>query len=446
MSDRQFKVHAMSLFWLVAIVMPSWTNCANAQGTTSWTTKPTYETQLKDTDSTAFSIPNEDNVQQVFYDESHAILIIEGAYEGGGWAPVSGAAHKNEQLLRQSLEERGFHVMVWRDLSGAELRTTLTEAFSNFGYRQNTRLFFYYYGHGHVMGTDSDAAGPRTFLVPVNGPNPVTDEQAFYRIALPITQIVEFAKQITVKHAFFALEACQAGSAIASLSGLKPPYPKGYLLGPKIQTPTRQFLTAGSVNADVLADSPFTPLLVKAFEDADTNKDGYVTGTEVVAYVTENVPQHIRSQNPEHGSIPYFGGGDMVFGPIAPQTHAHLPVPTVVTKQGFVTREWRSPELTVGCNQTNSARIQASVQLDPNFGEKVVSVSARFERTDNIKDATGPVVEDAPSSSVVVRYGFNGLDAGLLGCPGGGHATIVVAFTVQQSVPQSPTNLGATIR
>ena len=418
-SDRLAALMVKLSLWVVAVFVLSGPNAASAQESISWTHKPAYETPLKDTDSTAFSVPDSDNVQHVFYDQSHAILIIEGAYSRGGWARVSDSAKRNEGLLRESLEKRGFDVLAWHDLTGAQLRTTLTEVFSNFGYRQNTRLFFYYYGHGQVMGTDSDPVAPKAFLVPVDAPNPVTDEQEFYRIALPLTQIVEFAKEITVKHAFFALEACQAGSIIASLSGLPPPYPKGYLLGTKIQRPIRQFLTAGSIEEDVLADSPFAPLLVAAFEEGDSNKDGYVTGSEVVEYVTLHVPQNSQFQNPEHGSIP-IGGGDMVFGPVSADIHTPLPAPTVVTKEEIVTRVWRSPELSVDCNRTNSARIQASVPLDPNYSEKVLSVTARYEGTAKIKDATGPTVEGPPSPTVVVKYGFNGLDKNIVGdCPGG---------------------------
>ena len=105
---------------------------------------------MKDTDSTAFSILDDNQVKHVFYDESHAILIMEGAYKDGAWADVSEPAKRNERDLREALEKRGFHVMVWRDLSGADLRTALTEAFNNYGYRRNTRLFYLRSSHRNL--------------------------------------------------------------------------------------------------------------------------------------------------------------------------------------------------------------------------------------------------------------------------------------------------------
>jgi hypothetical protein len=74
--------------------------------------------------------------------------------------------------------------------------------------------------------------------------------------------------------------------------------------------------------------------------------------------------------------------------------------------------------------------------LDPKFDERVIAVTAKYDSTDNIKDATGPTVEGGPASVVNVNYGFSGLNKNFVGdCPGGGHATVVVTFTVGRRVP-----------
>ncbi|WP_210237968.1 hypothetical protein, partial [Mesorhizobium sp. M2D.F.Ca.ET.223.01.1.1] len=90
------------------------------------------------------------------------------------------------------------------------LREVLQQFFAKYGYDQTGRILFYYYGHGYQIGDIGDEGGPRAFLVPTDSPNPVTKEGDFYAVAMPVTQITEFARQITVKHAFFALEACRA--------------------------------------------------------------------------------------------------------------------------------------------------------------------------------------------------------------------------------------------
>lgn len=314
MDERKFwlwlKRYLIPAFFIVCLCSPLSTR---GQGNVPWTIKPSYETA---NNSTALTIEDDDGNRVPFYSESNAILVVEGEYQHPeAWQKVADSGKQNEDLLRKVLESRGFHVMVWRDLTGTQLRTVLGEAFGNFGYRIGSRLFFYYYGHGHTINLNPDLNGSRTFLVPIDAPNPIADEQGFYRTALPITQLVEYANQITVKHAFFAFESCRAGSVIKSLAPILP-YPKGYLFGELVKNPVKQFLTAGSAEQDVLASSPFTPMLVGAIEssDADSNHDGYVTGSEMMAYVSSRVPQATKYQDPEHGSIPPNGGGDMIMG------------------------------------------------------------------------------------------------------------------------------------
>lgn len=137
---------------------------------------------------------------------------------------------------------------------------------------------------------------------------------------------MNFAQNITVKHAFFALEACQAGEIVALMTLGDPfrfPHPNGYVLSDNVQRPVRQFLTAGSANDDVLARSPFTALLVAALE----NGEGYVTGSEVVSFVKQKVPQAVPGQQPDSGAIPMSGAGDFIFGPAAIGPPPRLPPP-----------------------------------------------------------------------------------------------------------------------
>jgi pimeloyl-ACP methyl ester carboxylesterase len=101
-----------------------------------------------------------------------------------------------------------------------------------------------------------------------------------------------------------------------------------------------------------------------------------------------------------------------------------------------VVRNASTNELQVDCNHTNSSQdFPLSVQLDPQLKERVVSVTAELLNTANIKDPAGPAVLRVENNTVHLSYGFNGLDKGLFGCPGGGHATVVAHFTVEQHIP-----------
>jgi hypothetical protein len=112
--------------------------------------------------------------------------------------------------------------------------------------------------------------------------------------------------------------------------------------------------------------------------------------------------------------------------PIAPR-----PIPTKVET---VTRNWTSYQ-EVGCNQTNRQTLTASVGLDPNAKERVTAVTGALISPDKIQGA-GPVTVTMDSANTAtVTFSFNGLDAGVFGCPGGGHTTVVVTFTVERTVP-----------
>jgi biotin carboxyl carrier protein len=163
-------------------------------------------------------------------------------------------------------------------------------------------------------------------LVPVDAPDPLQDEQAFYRSAVPIGRIDSLARNMATKHVFVALEACQAGSLFgSSLGEVVKSNPQGYLFSRKLQEPSRQFLTAGDAHQDVPATNLFTGVLEEGFDKADLNGDGYVTGSELMQYVTLNLPQRLptNSLTPEQGAT---GDGDMIIGPVRGKAPKSVPL------------------------------------------------------------------------------------------------------------------------
>jgi hypothetical protein len=97
-------------------------------------------------------------------------------------------------------------------------------------------------------------------------------------------------------------------------------------------------------------------------------------------------------------------------------------------------RKWASYQK-VDCNRTNAQTLTASVPLDTQHGEQVVSMSASLEDADNIQGQKGPSLTPLIGNTTVVTYGFDGKNKDAFGnCPGGGHATIVVTFVVQKQV------------
>ena len=96
-----------------------------------------------------------------------------------------------------------------------------------------------------------------------------------------------------------------------------------------------------------------------------------------------------------------------------------------VTRIAHENRQW-SQSQNVDCNRTNrNDSLVASVTLDPKFKETVdgpVGVSLV-----NQVDIESPQIRlvSQTGNSATIAYSFNGRSAGVFGCPGGGHATIL---------------------
>jgi pimeloyl-ACP methyl ester carboxylesterase len=116
----------------------------------------------------------------------------------------------------------------------------------------------------------------------------------------------------------------------------------------------------------------------------------------------------------------------IVANPIAPPPKQYA---TVVEK-----RDWTSPSMNVDCEREVSGTTNAAIALDPQFSERVLSVTAAIIDADNIKEPSASVISKDPASLVEVTYSFKGLNKNPF-CPGGGHARVSVTFTVERKVP-----------
>ena len=85
----------------------------------------------------------------------------------------------------------------------------------------------------------------------------------------------------------------------------------------KTTQPVRQFITSGSADQQVPDFSVFRKEFVSALEgEADLNKDGYVTGSELGSYLEDKVTNYSRqTQTPQYGKIQdrNLDKGDFVF-------------------------------------------------------------------------------------------------------------------------------------
>ena len=141
------------------------------------------------------------------YAESHALLIGASRYRTWSVLPsVSGELDEVEDALAAS----GFSVERLVDPDSRALKDGVVRFIEDHGYDTKNRLLIYFSGHGHSVGD-------KGFLLPVDIPMP--DERREFRSkALPMTQVLAWAKDMEAKRVLFVFDSCFAGSVFKSKS------------------------------------------------------------------------------------------------------------------------------------------------------------------------------------------------------------------------------------
>ncbi len=149
------------------------------------------------------------------------------------------------------------------------------------------------------------------YIVSVDAPLPDYDPPNFQSKSMSMEQINIYAKQIQSKHALFLFDSCFSGSIFA----LNRAVPE--IISYKTAQPVRQFITSGSANETVPDESIFRAQFARALQgEADSDGDGYVTGTELGEFLQSTVVNYSHNaQHPQYGKIrnPKLDKGDFVF-------------------------------------------------------------------------------------------------------------------------------------
>ncbi len=255
------------------------------------------------------------------YEGSYALVIGESKYTNG-WDPLPGVS-SDVIAVRQILESRGFKVETAENVNSRDFEARIKQFIDDYGYQANNRILIYYAGHGHTLKSSGDGR-ELGYVVPVDAPNPAGDETEFRRKAISMDKIQTFAKEIQSKHAMFIFDSCFSGKLVSRNSIVIPP-----IIEESVAFPVRQFITAGAANQPVPDESIFRRSFVRGLEgEADRNRDGYITGTELADFLKEKVTNYSnRAQTPQYGKINdiELDKGDFVFplsGAMAPVSSA----------------------------------------------------------------------------------------------------------------------------
>lgn len=233
---------------------------------------------------------------------SYALVIGIDRYDAG-WPRLSKAV-EDAHAIKVALERLGFEVDLRVDSATEELQSALLEFFVIKGADPDARLLLWFAGHGETI----DGEG---FVVPRDAP--VSAKPDFLLKAIPMRVIGSFVRLAQARHVLSIFDSCFAGTIFEA---------RGAAAGPvddRLSEPVRQFLTSGDAGQRVRDDGSFREYFLRAITgdaEADFNRDGYVTGSELGLYMSQRITELTRSaQTPRYGKLHdlRFNRGDFAF-------------------------------------------------------------------------------------------------------------------------------------
>lgn len=246
-----------------------------------------------------------ENIQ--LYNNSYALVIGVSNYTNG-WPKLPNAVSDARDVAKE-LEQKNFNVSLVLNPSKVELEKKLNDFIFTYGSDPNDRLIIYFAGHGYTM--KMSYGSKMGFIVPVDAPLPNVDNIGFRRKSISMEVFEHHARQIQSKHVLYLFDSCFSGSIFALSRAI--PSAISY----KTAKPVRQFITAGDEGEEVPDKSIFKSQFINGLRgEADTNNDGYITGTELGEFLQVSVVNYSReSQHPQYGKIrdPKLDKGDFVF-------------------------------------------------------------------------------------------------------------------------------------
>ena len=240
------------------------------------------------------------------YKDYHALVVGVSDYEK--WPDLPNAV-KDAKEVASVLNEFGFEVTLLTDPDSLELNNALRRLAHETGKEENRALLFYFAGHGETIQlADGTELG---HIIPKDCPLKAQDPMDFNRRAISMKDMEVLALMVKSRHLLMMFDSCFSGS----IFNLVRSAPRD--IAEKSALPVRQFITAGGAGEQVPDRSIFKELFLSGIRDeADLNKDGYITASELGMHLQQTVVNYTRgSQHPQFGKInnPKLDKGDFIF-------------------------------------------------------------------------------------------------------------------------------------
>ena len=249
---------------------------------------------------------SDDDSDTILYQQSHALIIGVSEYTNG-LEPLPGVLD-DIVAVETVLLNNDFHVEKFLNPTKVQMDSVCSAFIGKYGHQTENRLLFYYAGHGDKR--KMSYGGKKGYLLLSDSPDPNKDS-SFLSGAISMERVKEWATDINAKHALFVFDVCFSGE-IFSIYRSTPE-----VISFKCSEPVRQFITSGTDEEVVPDKSIFREQFVEGLNgEADNNKDGYITGTELGEFLQDKVSVYSHgAQHPQHGKIIHKGlnKGDFVF-------------------------------------------------------------------------------------------------------------------------------------
>jgi len=255
----------------------------------------------------AIAITTIDGKKILLYEHSYALIVGNSNYQNFDSLP---GAIKDAKDVAEALERKGFTVKLELNLTRDKFDSLFTKFALNQGNNINTRLLFYYAGHGATLSMEGDET--MGYLVMIDTPKPSKDKAGFVTKSIDMLYLVQKCKMMKARHVLYMFDSCFSGTIMNFRSELKPSQ-----ISHRVKYPVRQFITAGSADEEVPDKSYFKQVFLDLIEGREEEpfKDGYITGEELGYYLKVKVPYYFEYQHPQFGKIknPHLDKGDFIF-------------------------------------------------------------------------------------------------------------------------------------
>lgn len=248
------------------------------------------------------------------YRESWAVIV--GIDEYRNWPKLRYAVHDangiKEILVRKyRFKPENIVTLLDGDATRERILSVLGDTMANpEKVKRDDRVFVFFAGHGitRKLPNGRDLG----YIVPVEA-----DVQSYQGQSISMTNFQDISEAIPAKHIFFVMDSCYSGLALTRGMGAAPASTENFLKEMGRRT-ARQMLTAGGADQQVADNGPnghsvFTWTLMQGLEGrADLNGDGFITASELAAYVGPIVSS-LSHQTPAFGNLVGSEGGEVVF-------------------------------------------------------------------------------------------------------------------------------------